>query len=198
MILVVVNEDGKRYECYGKTIDELRKVQDVIREKKNELCPACGEPMQVRIYETGIRTNHFYHLGDGCGHGLGESEEHLFAKTAIRKYLEMRDMWEGCRFEFEYRIDIGNGEYRIIDLAVFHPDGRKEAHEAQLSHQGLVDFEERTKKYKNAGFEAVWWLGRNNLSHRDWVYKNLGWVGEIEIEDRPIRFGKQTINIGDV
>ena len=190
MILVSVNDEGVRYECYGKTDQELRKVQGIIRENKSALCPECQAPVQVRIYPDGLRTNHFYHLasGGGCGYGKGESEEHLLGKTSIRRYLEDCPDWDGCEFLLEHRIETPEG-VRVIDLAVIHPNGEKEAHEAQLSKQSASEFDKRSTLYQEAGFTPIWWLGSKNETSRNYLYKKYGWVGKIEVEERPVDFG---------
>lgn len=195
MILVSVSEDGTRYESYGKTDQQLRAVQQIIREKKTALCPECLAPVQIVIYSDGLRTNHFRHLAndDGCGYGKGESEEHLLGKTAIRRYLESKPDWDGCEFLFEHRIETPVG-VRIVDLAVIHPNGEKEAHEAQLSKQSLSEFDERSAVYQNAGFTPIWWIGGNNANARQHIYDRYGWVGEIRIEERPVDFGEQSFS----
>ena len=191
MILRAVNKDGKSYECYAKSNQELRKMQDKIREERNALCPACLEHVQIRIYVDGTRTNHFFHLGDGCGFGKGESEEHLLSKIAIRKYLERRDLWSDCTFEFEHRVTLESGEVRVIDLAVFHPDGRKEAHEAQLSNQSASVIDERSEAYSLLGFTPIWWLGDKNKFSYDHCLQTYGWAASIEIERTAFDFGTE-------
>ena len=149
------------------------------------VCRDCAAPMVIRSGD--FVSPHFAHKPGyedrPCWfRRVAESEAHREAKRRIAAALTNSDFFKGGRVEIEYPIDTEAGR-RYIDVYMELPDGRRYAHEAQISGQGIAEFAERSQAYRSQGLEPVWWLGgpartRENIV---WVKQHCAWLGELDI-----------------
>lgn len=149
-------------------------------------CQDCGAPMIIRSGD--FVQPHFAHMPGyedrPCWYRReGESEVHREAKQRIASALANSPHFAGAEIEVEYPIDTAAGR-RYIDVYMELPDGRRYAHEAQISGQTIAAFEERTKAYRSANLNPVWWLGGAAQTQENiaWVKSNCDYVGELSIK----------------
>jgi len=110
-------------------------------------CQDCGAPMIIRSGD--FVQPHFAHMPGyedrPCWYRReGESEVHREAKQRIASALANSPYFAGAEIEVEYPIDTAAGR-RYIDVYMELPDGRRYAHEAQISGQTIAAFEERRR-----------------------------------------------------
>lgn len=96
----------------------------------------------------------------------GESPEHregkAFAAFFIRQELEKLGL--EALVQYEERIEVEKGRFRIADVSVTYPCGFKEVHEVQLATITPDDLADRTYDYAAVGIPASWWLGNRAAS----------------------------------
>lgn len=150
------------------------------------VCQDCGTPMIIKSGD--FIQPHFAHMPGyedrPCWYRReGESDVHREAKQRIAQALANSPYFEGAEIEVEYPIDTAGGR-RYIDVYMELPDGRRYAHEAQISGQTIASFEERTKAYRSANLNPVWWLGGAARTQENiaWVKSNCDYVGELNIQ----------------
>lgn len=138
------------------------------------ICQLCGAPMIIRSGK--IVRPHFAHKNE-CSSDYQshpESPEHLLAKLIISEKIKAEWKEYGdAKVEFEYPVPEVK---RIIDIAMLFPMGWIVAHEIQLSSITTEQLENRTKDYRNAGIDVVWWLGKSadTPANRSWCVENFG------------------------
>lgn len=147
-------------------------------------CQDCGSPMIIKAGD--IVRAHFAHArgyeNEECWFRSNpESEIHLNAKQMIANAI--KKAWPNATIDIEHRIETPAGR-RYIDVFVELPDGRKFAHEAQVSNQSIERFRERTEAYLSDELIPVWWLGgaANSKENQSWVRSNSYYLGFIGIE----------------
>ena len=139
-------------------------------------CHLCGGAL---IIKSGMmRIKHFAHKPSApcsCDYARHpESYEHIFFKNLLSRHL-------GKEFE-EYLNAQAQPEYavhevrRIADIAFTFPGGWIVIHEVQLAKITTHDLEARTNDYRDAGYDVVWWIGKNadTESNRKWLLENFG------------------------
>jgi len=163
------------------------------------LCPHCGARMGFRpegkrkgVFKVAA---YFFHIIRQCASTAArhrESEEHTTAKLLVIERLQA--FHPGYRDgEVEWQTEVHIPECnRIADVLCTFPDGRRVAHEVQLSPQSQHDFIQRTDDYASAGVEVMWWLGPRLRQHEDWCLENLGVVGYVDVE-----YDDNYTNLGD-
>jgi hypothetical protein len=135
------------------------------------ICQVCGEELFIKEGE--VKAAHFAHkAGSHCGSD-GETLAHKDGKLFLKKQLvQVFPEYIEAAFYLEYQVpEIG----RIIDLLTVFPDGRKIAHEVQLSPITTRELMERTRDYKKVGIEVVWWLGKSahTETNKNWCFQQF-------------------------
>ena len=200
MPLVAINQAGERVELWKYDSAGLIKIRDAIQSGKPALCPECNGAMTLKAISSAHYVPHFAHVpsaqSEGCGYGVGESQEHLLAKTTIAEYISRFEMYTNAKIHIEYRVDIPNGykPTRRADIVAIFPNGEIHVHEAQLSAISEQSLGERTNDYRRIATEVVWWLGGAAVtaSNLQWVQRNCVIHGRIttskaQSEIKPIR-----------
>ena len=148
-------------------------------------CQDCRAPMYIRAGDY-VRP-HFAHMPGyddrPCWYKReGESDLHREAKQRIAAALAGSEVFAGGQIEIEYPVDKPQGR-RYVDVYIELPDGRRYAHEAQLSGQTIAAFAERTAAYRAVGLNPVWWLGNaaRTTENITWVKSHCDYVGELEV-----------------
>jgi hypothetical protein len=133
-------------------------------------------PVRFRNAET--KRAHFYHprlegAQKECENFSGESEKHLFAKTAIEARLRIQGLTD-VSFEVKLIVDFSLGRHRQPDLLVTYPNGALEAHEVQISPLTLAQLQERTADLKRRCGGVVWYLHGEaySVANREWLDQN--------------------------
>lgn len=90
----------------------------------------------------------------------GESWEHMESKALVAELMR-KEIGSHAQIEFEHRVQIRPGKYRIADVAVIYPSGLVEVQEVQLAGITKTEMEERTDDYTEAGCPCQWWLGKS-------------------------------------
>jgi hypothetical protein len=181
MSLTARNFDGKVYSPYlkeamsdfGSFATEVRKLCRL----EQLYCPHCyaatGFLYPVNFRNPESRRAHFYHVGSDhrCANYKGESERHEKAK--LRICADLTDRATIVDVE-PYDRDPESGHWRKPDVRAEYSDGRKEAHEIQLSSINPLELIERTQALFSLGFTAVhWYMGSKNYrqEQRDYLWK---------------------------
>ncbi|MFZ1539225.1 MAG: competence protein CoiA family protein [Chromatiaceae bacterium] len=184
MPFVAIREDGGG-RVYIDEFDNPKVALDGVE----FACQDCRSPMVIRSGD--FVAPHFAHKPGyedrPCWfRRAGESEVHLDAKRRIANALKSSPFFAGAHVEIEYPVDTAAGR-RYIDVYMELPDGRRYAHEAQISGQSIAAFTERTQAYRSLGFEPVWWLGGSarTSENQAWVKGNCTFLGDLEIRSEP-------------
>lgn len=179
-----VKETGEVIQLWRLNGEEIQRLEDG---GQTLICPDpnCRGVMHLRAVDSWIQTHFAHNPGSGladCPNRVSESAEHKLAKKKIAAFLQ--EKYPDAMVEVEYRIEgTTYAKSRSIDVAVIHADGRKEAHEAQLSYQTTKRFRQRTQDYTDAGFDnVVWWLsGRaRKFAYREWCVDNCKQYGLVK------------------
>jgi hypothetical protein len=182
-----IKEAGSLIQLWNLDKAAIERLEDKIELGKTTLVCAdsnCGGQMHLRAVDSWIKT-HFAHnpgqVSSTCPNRPGESPEHRLSKKRIAQFLQ--DKYPDSTVEVEYSVpDTVFAKRRQIDVAVFHPDGKKEAHETQRSYQTSKRFRQRSSDYAGAGFDrVVWWLsGRaDKRDYREWCANHCANFGRI-------------------
>ena len=181
MPFVAIRDDDQAARVYIGDYEDPRHAFDGVR----FVCTDCRAPMGIRMGE--IVRAHFYHLPDKESRPCywrtyAESEQHMACKRLIAKYLkEDSELFHGGLIEIEYPVTTPDGRRRYIDVYCETPDGRRFAHEIQLSPQSLDTFWQRTADYRSIDLETIWWLGgaAKTRENQTWVERECAYGGEI-------------------
>ncbi len=181
MPFIAIRNDGKG-RVYINQYDDPKVALSGI-----ELaCQDCGSPMTIKAGE--YVAPHFAHMPGyedrPCWYRReGESDVHREAKGRIAAALGRSEHYRDAAIEIEYPVDTAKGR-RYIDVFMETTDGRRYAHEAQLSGQSIEAFIERSQAYRSLGIEPVWWLGGYARTQENiaWVKGNCSFLGELEIQ----------------
>jgi competence protein CoiA len=138
--------DGVRTVSILLTDDEWLTLQAASRQKAVALTLPCGLPGHLRTSKLGTR--HFAHNpgGGGCADHIGETAQHLLAKSIIVRAAAAA----GWTATPEYR---GNGW--VADVLA-EKDGRCVAFEVQWSPQTRDDYQHRQDRYAADGVRCAW------------------------------------------
>ncbi|RLI51575.1 MAG: hypothetical protein DRO93_15995, partial [Candidatus Thorarchaeota archaeon] len=144
------------------------------------VCPHCDGPMIIR--HGLIRAPHFAHLSRCPYEGWHEPEtpEHRAFKRAVREYLLRDPFWKEAQVALEVRIPQA---HRIADVFVTFPTGWRVAHECQVSPITQEELIARSRAYREAGIDVMWWFesGRLEQSRKwlpDWLLRFQGVILE--------------------
>lgn len=151
-------------------------------------CPDedCHAPLVIR--HGAIVTAHFAHkpgaTTPGCIFGGGgESHEHLTAKRTVIDLVRANPRYAGATIEPE-RILRAGALKRVADVYVVFPDGRAEAHEAQLARISVDEAQARTGDYQLLGVDnVIWWFGKANRGDNNlelWATRTCGVFGRLD------------------
>jgi len=143
------------------------------------VCPDVECNSKLTVVQGEIVTQHFRHIDSNAGcYFSNESIEHVIAKEALM--VKAREMWPEAVVECEMYIKI-DGEKRFIDVAVtFEEYGL--ALEAQISNQGIKEYERRTAEYRRYGYETVWFNGSHNKHAENWCKSNCISYGSLSFK----------------
>jgi len=134
-------------------INENKEPALSFESKKTEgpfFCPDCGEPVFLKQGDEKI--HHFSHFPDSsCGHGLGESEQHLLSKRDVFLLLKKNPAVKSV--EIEKRI--GNV---ISDVFFTRHDGEMCAIEIQITHTSADNISKKMSEYFISGIPVLWIL----------------------------------------
>lgn len=180
MPFVAVREDGEG-RVYINDYENPKVALDGVAFN----CQDCGAPMIIRSGE--FVSPHFAHRPGyetrPCWYRReNESEVHRQAKRRIADALRNSDYFAGCQIDIEYPIDTPTGR-RYIDVYMELPDGRRYAHEAQISGQSIAAFIERSQAYRSVDLNPVWWLGGAARTPENiaWVKGHCDYLGELDV-----------------
>jgi len=174
------------WERVDITLLDAPKIELMNRELR---CPDadCHAPLVVR--HGAIIAAHFAHkpgaATPGCAFGVGgESQDHLTAKRVVIEMVRSNPRYAGATIEPE-RILRNGALKRVADVFVTFPDGRTEAHEAQLSRISVEEAQARTEDYQQQlGVDGViWWLGKANRGDNNlelWATRTCGVFGRLD------------------
>ena len=105
-----------------------------------------------------------------------ESIRHQEGKREVKKYCEEMFASYNSQIEYEYVVKLPTGKWRIIDVAVIHPNGIIDAHEVQLCRITPDQLEERSHDYRTQNINSYWYFGGNaNTSENiEWYFESFG------------------------
>lgn len=89
----------------------------------------------------------------------GESWQHLEAKQFVADEWAEATQLHGATIDFERRIQLATGRWRIADILITYPSGLMEAHEVQLAAITSDELQQRTDDYLSVGIAPYWWIG---------------------------------------
>jgi len=148
----------------GERVFLDRGQADALREvAKREL--RCPVPGCIAVISTRgkSRRDHFFHVGEGCGHSDGESEWHLQAKAMVADWAAVRG---GSRIqvrEEETVKDEATRVHRRADAMVtWVATGRKVAFEVEYKAYAAEAWRTKHTEYADHGIGCVWLFGHTN------------------------------------
>ena len=89
----------------------------------------------------------------------GESWEHREAKQWVANQWSEAESLHGAQIDFEKRIQLESGRWRIADILIRYPSGLQEVHEVQLKPISADEIQQRTDDYMSVGIAPYWWVG---------------------------------------
>lgn len=175
-------------EDTGEHIDIDRYPRDLAELKQYTfICHKCEKRVDFHLgkaqnVDGSIRRSYFHHRNESCQplyrdpDTSPESNEHLLGKRFLQAHLAEKfpEYVRASSIAIEYRLPEAK---RIADVLVVFPDGRKIAHELQITDVSIESMKKRTESYNHAGIEVIWWfvdksaLWRNSSS---WCWETFG------------------------
>lgn len=143
-------------------------------DKSDLVCPACGQSLTVVCGL--VVTPHFRHIVK-CNSEFDrhpESIEHLMGKAYV--YQLLHDKFNSDDVEIDFEVHIPEANRQADVLLKFVKTGFIEAHEIQLAGITTESLRDRTKAYRTAGIDVVWWLGKSadTPTNRSWCVSTFG------------------------
>lgn len=135
----------------------------------------------IEITEDNLLDDNDYFIRSEKGIYLNESFDHMEGKKYITTYVldHVLTEYKELKFKYEYRVKIKNkNKYRIIDSAIFFPNGFILALECQLSAISEESLIERIRDYNSEGIESLWFLGKqaDTTTNRNILHSFFGEV----------------------
>lgn len=175
MTLTAIASDGSIVD--GRTLDDPRRYRE-FDQLRSPISGAVVFPVRAytRSDRSGVTSAHFRHqqkvtdiqwpagLEPDSEYGrdgflVAESAAHLEAKRFIAEQLEaeVKDI-PGAQVLLEHRVAVGNGRWRIADVALLIDGQLREVHEAQISLLNPDTITARTDDYASLKAATYWWL----------------------------------------
>ena len=182
MTLTAINAAGQVVD--GRLLLDPRQRSDFDQLK----CPISLQPVipvrqYVRSDRSGVTSAHFRHRSpaqripwpadvafdpeygnerDGLQYLARESAWHLAGKTFVAGLLEAETAdIPDAQVLVEHRIAVGDGRWRVADVAVLIGGQVREVHEIQLSVLPIELINARDDDYNSVEAATCWWLGRD-------------------------------------
>ena len=184
MTLTAIDQAGRIVD--GRLLDDPRALQqfDQLR------CPISDELVfPVRAYarsdRDSITSAHFRHrrrvteipwpsdLEPDIEYGrdgflIQESPLHLEAKRFVASHLEKEvGNLAGVEIRLEHRIAVGDGRWRIADVALLVHGQVREVHETQCALIDEQTIQNRNDDYASLGIATYWWVAGNAADDAD-------------------------------